>query len=65
MVANEVVSGMVLSRSGGTWGARGAGYFVGDLCLVQFFFLLYQQHSNHVFPRFNHSSIVNYVIKNR
>ena len=40
---------------------------LGDLCLVKLFFFYSSQkpHSNHVFPRFNHSSIVTYVINNR
>ena len=42
--------------------------FLGDLYLVKLFFFYSSQrpHSNHVFsPRFNHSSIVTYVISNR
>ena len=41
--------------------------FLGNLCLTKLFFFYSSQkpHSNHVFPRFNHSSIVTYVINNR
>ena len=40
--------------------------FLGDLYLAKLFFFYSSQkpHSNHVFPRFNHSSIVTYVINN-
>ena len=35
------------------------------VCLMFFFYSSQKPHSNRVFPRFNHSSIVNYVINNR
>ena len=40
---------------------------VCDLCLAKLFFFYSKEkpHSDHVFPRFNHSSIVNYVVNNR
>ena len=49
-------------------GASKFWYFLGDLCLAKLFFVYVaaKVHSNpHAFPRFNHSSIVTYVINNR
>ena len=65
LVANEIVSGMVWRR---LWYSElKYSSVLPNLGRSVFFFFYSSQkpHSNHIFPRFNHSSIVTYVINNR
>ena len=72
VVANEIVSGMVWRRlrySELKYGTvlRNLDIFWANYVLRSLFFFYSSQkpHGNHVFPRFNHSSIVTYVTNSR